>query len=69
VAARVAAFSSILHARVASLPMFYNMTVVVVYDSHLLQIRNELEEVLLEFRLIHLSFALDQILEGGRLDN
>jgi hypothetical protein len=30
------------------------MTVLVVYDSHVLQILNELEEVLLEFRLVHL---------------
>jgi hypothetical protein len=37
----------VLHARVASLLLFHNMTVLVVYDSHLLQILNELEEVLL----------------------
>jgi hypothetical protein len=34
-AASVAAFARILHARVASLLMFHNMTVLVVYDSHL----------------------------------
>jgi hypothetical protein len=42
--------------------------VLVVNDSHLLQIRNELEEVLLEFRNVHLLFALYESLEGGRLD-
>jgi hypothetical protein len=44
------------------------MIVLVVYDSDLLQIRNELEEFLLQVRLVHLQFALDQSLEGGRLD-
>jgi hypothetical protein len=53
-AASVAAFAIVFHARVASLLMFHNMTVLVVYDSHLLQIGNELEEVLLEFRLVYL---------------
>jgi hypothetical protein len=67
-AASVAAFASDLHPRVASLFVLYNMTVLVVYDSHLLQISNELEEILLEFRLVHLQCALYQSLEGGRLD-
>jgi hypothetical protein len=51
-AAGVVAFAIVLHARVASLLVFHNMTVLVVDDSHLLQILNELEEVLLEFRLV-----------------
>jgi hypothetical protein len=42
--------------------------VLVVHDSHLLQIRNELEEVLLGVGLIHLWFDTDQILEDGRPD-
>jgi hypothetical protein len=45
------------------------MTVLVVFDSHLLQILNEVEEIPLEFRLVYLYFALDQILEGGRPDH
>jgi hypothetical protein len=53
-AASVAAFVSVLHARVASLLMFHNMTVLVVFDSHLLQISINLEEFLLELRLVHL---------------
>jgi hypothetical protein len=53
-AASVAVFASVLHARFASLLVFHNMTVIVVYDSHILQITNELEEVLLEFQLFHL---------------
>jgi hypothetical protein len=48
-AASVVAFAIVLRARVASLLLFHNMTVLVVYDSHLLQICNELDEVLLEF--------------------
>jgi hypothetical protein len=44
------------------------MTVLVVYDSYRLQVTNELEEVLLEFRYVDLQFALYQSLEGGRLD-
>jgi hypothetical protein len=67
-AASLAAFASVFHARVGSLHLFHNMTVLVVYDSHLLQKSKELEEVLLEFRLVHLYFALYQCLEGGRLD-
>jgi hypothetical protein len=67
-AASISAFASVLHAKVASPLILHNMTVFVVYDRHLLQISNELEEVLLEFRLIHLLFALDQSLESGRLD-
>jgi hypothetical protein len=54
VAASVAAFVRVLHARVASLLMFHNMSVLVVYDSHLLQVRNELQEVLFEVGLFHL---------------
>jgi hypothetical protein len=50
----VFALAIVLRARVASLLLFHNMTVLVVYDSHLLQILNELEEVLLEFRHVHL---------------
>jgi hypothetical protein len=46
-AASAADFASVLYARVASLLMFHNMTVLVVYNSHLLQIRNELGEDLL----------------------
>jgi hypothetical protein len=61
-ATSVVAFAIVLHARVASLLLFHNMTVLVVYDSHLLQILYELEDVLLEFRLVHLYFALDQSL-------
>jgi hypothetical protein len=53
-AASVADFASVLHARVASLLVLHHMTVLLVYDSHLLQVTNELEEVLLEFRLVHL---------------
>jgi hypothetical protein len=53
-ASRIVAFASDLRARVASLLLFHNMTVLVVDDSHLLQILNELEEVLLEFRLVNL---------------
>jgi hypothetical protein len=53
-AARVVGFASVLRARVASLLLFHNMKVLVVYDSHPLQILNELGEVLLEFRLVHL---------------
>jgi hypothetical protein len=48
-AASVVAFAIVLRARVASRFEFHDMTVLVVYDSHLLQILNELEEVLLEF--------------------
>jgi hypothetical protein len=43
------------------------MTVLVVCYSHLPQICNELWEVRLEARLIHLLFSLDQSLEGGWL--
>jgi hypothetical protein len=53
-AASVSAFASVLHARVAILLMFHSMTVLVVYDSYLPQITNELKEVLLEFRDDHL---------------
>jgi hypothetical protein len=45
-AANVVLFARILRARVARLRMIYHMTVLVVHDSHLLQISNELEEVL-----------------------
>jgi hypothetical protein len=44
------------------------MTVLVMNESHLLQIINDLEKILLELGLIHLLFALDQSLEGGRLE-
>jgi hypothetical protein len=47
-ATSVAAFASVLHARVASLLIFHNMTVLVAYDRNLLQIRNELKEPLLD---------------------
>jgi hypothetical protein len=53
-AASVVAFAIILCATVPSLLVFHNVTVLVVYDSHVLQILNELEEVLLELRLVHL---------------
>jgi hypothetical protein len=59
-AASDVAFAIVPHARVASLLVVYNMTVLVVYDSHLLQILNELEEVILEFRLVYLLFALSE---------
>jgi hypothetical protein len=53
-AASVFAFAVVVRARVASFLLFHNMTMLVVYDSHLLQVLNELEEVLLEFLLVHL---------------
>jgi hypothetical protein len=54
VAASVSAFAIVLRERVASLLVLHHMAVLVVYDSHLLKKANELEEVLLEFRLVHL---------------
>jgi hypothetical protein len=53
-ASSVAAFASVLYARVFSLLVFHNIIVLVVYDSQLLLTSKELEKVLLEFRLVHL---------------
>jgi hypothetical protein len=53
-AASVAAFASVLRSTVDSILMFHSMKVLVVYDSHLLKLRNELEEIILEVGLIHL---------------
>jgi hypothetical protein len=44
----------VLCARVSRILMIYYMKVLVVYDGRLLRIRNELEGVPLEVRLIHL---------------
>jgi hypothetical protein len=52
--ASVAAFVSVIHSRVAGLLVLHHMALLVVYDSHLLEIGKELEEVFLEFRHVHL---------------
>jgi hypothetical protein len=49
--ASVASFSRLCCARVGSLLVIYIMTWLIMYDSHRLQISNELDEVLLEVRL------------------
>jgi hypothetical protein len=52
--ARVAVVAGSVRPRVSHLHMIYHMTVLFVYDSHRLQISNELGEVLLEARFVYL---------------
>jgi hypothetical protein len=59
------AFARVLRARVARVLLVCHMTVFVVHDTFLLQTSNELQEDVLDVRLVHLWVSLDKSLEGG----